>query len=369
MGADYGYPFLGFVTKPRQMLSGIAEAAIENYTGDLSKRIDDLTGKAFNEAVASFDGKEQSMEQLKSSLEKLAWSVNQGATDGKPLVFIIDELDRCKPDYAVRMLEVLKHFLEVQNIVFVCAVDKKHLEDSICGYYGSEQLNAAEYLRRFFDLEIELPAPDYNKFCQHLYKYFELDTFFENSQRTAFSIFQGDGELFVRFLASLGMKSNLSLRQLERITAFTKLTLQGKGPGMYYYPTVSLFVTYLRFFDTPFYQDLKLHTMIAQELLDRFLEGYGTMMIRSDNTFGQPNSHYTMVQMLGKLITSYNNDRFHKQEKLYDAQTKTTTLHINSESLITVDELVDGLEYGSHGHDDYELVYLFNVLDLLKIDE
>lgn len=196
-----------------------------------------------------------------------------------------------------------------------------------------------------------------------------MDTFFENSQRTAFSIFQGDGELFVRFLASLGMKSNLSLRQLERITAFTKLTLQGKGPGMYYYPTVSLFVTYLRFFDTPFYQDLKSHTMTAQELLDRFLKGYGTMMKRSDSTFGRPNSHYSMVQMLGKLITSYNNDRFHKQEKLYDAQTKSTTLLLNSESLITVDELVEGLEYGSHGHDDYELVYLFNVLDLLKIDE
>lgn len=136
--------------------------------------------------MTSFDGKEKSMVSLKENLEKLAWNVNQESGDEKPLVFIIDELDRCRPDYAVRMLEVLKHFFVVKNIVFVCAVDKKHLEDSICGFYGSEKINASEYLRRFFDLEIGLPLPDYTKFCEHLYDYYQLDDFL--SLKSALSI-------------------------------------------------------------------------------------------------------------------------------------------------------------------------------------
>ena len=115
----------GFVQKPLQMARTLGRGAIDNYLGDVSQTIAEQMGQAFDQAVASFDGKEQSMATLKAALETLAWNVNQGNDSGKPLVFIIDELDRCKPDYAVRMLEVLKHFFVVRNIVFVCAVDKK----------------------------------------------------------------------------------------------------------------------------------------------------------------------------------------------------------------------------------------------------
>ena len=177
----------GFVKRPFQIIHAVGRAVLDNYVGDVSQAIEEQTGQAFEQAVASFDGKEKSMITLKDALEKLAWSVNQGSDNGKPLVFIIDELDRCRPDYAVRLLEVLKHFFIVRNIVFVCAVDKKHLEDSICGFYGSERMNAAEYLRRFFELEINLPSPDYSKFCEHLYGYYQLAEFFESEERLQYT--------------------------------------------------------------------------------------------------------------------------------------------------------------------------------------
>lgn len=228
-----------FVQQPRQMIRSIVKASIDNHIGDVSQSIEELTGQAFEKAVNSFDGKEKSMVSLKENLEKLAWNVNQESSDEKPLVFIIDELDRCRPDYAVRMLEVLKHFFVVKNIVFVCAVDKKHLEDSICGFYGSEKINASEYLRRFFDLEIGLPLPDYTKFCEHLYDYYQLDDFFESEERLKYPIFKNNAEDFKWFLSSLGIKNGLSLRQLERITAFTKLSLRNMPVGTYYYPILS----------------------------------------------------------------------------------------------------------------------------------
>lgn len=356
----------GFVQKPLQMARTFGRGAIDNYLGDVSQTIAEQMGQAFDQAVASFDGKEQSMETLKDALETLAWNVNQGNDSGKPLVFIIDELDRCKPDYAVRMLEVLKHFFVVRNIVFVCAIDKKHLEDSICGFYGSEKMNAAEYLRRFFELEINLPSPNYSKFCEHLYDYYQLAEFFESEERLQHSGFRNNSEDFKWFLSSLGAKSGLSLRQLERITAFTKLTLRNVGPRIYYYPILSLFVTYLRFFDFPFYSALKDHKWSCQELLNAFQIGYMKQLGNNTDPYSSRSDHAIMISLLGRLIVSYNNDRIIRSETIYDSTSKQTTL-IPDESMISKDDLNRAIEYGNHGYDNYELSWLFGILEILKI--
>ena len=74
------------------------------------------------------------------------------STEDKPVVFIIDELDRCRPNYAVEVLEQIKHLFSVPKIVFVLSIDKEQLGHAVRGVYGSEKLNADEYLRRFIDI-------------------------------------------------------------------------------------------------------------------------------------------------------------------------------------------------------------------------
>ena len=305
------------------------------------------------------------MVSLKENLEKLAWNVNQESSDEKPLVFIIDELDRCRPDYAVRMLEILKHFFVVKNIVFVCAVDKKHLEDSICGFYGSEKIKASEYLRRFFDLEISIPLPDYTKFCEHLYDYYELNVFFESEKRQAYPIFKKNAEDFKWFLSSLGIKKGLSLRQLERITAFTKLSLRNMPVGTYYYPILSLFVTYLRFFDYQFYTALREHKWTCQKILDEFQTRYLKLLDTKPDPYDPRSDHQAMIFLIGKLIVSYNNDSRAKAENIYDFQTEKTNLTPNE---IAKAELDMALKYANQGSDGYELSWLFRYLEVLKID-
>lgn len=354
-----------FVQQPRQMIRSIVKASIDNHIGDVSQSIEELTGQAFEKAVNSFDGKEKSMVSLKENLEKLAWNVNQESSDEKPLVFIIDELDRCRPDYAVRMLEILKHFFVVKNIVFVCAVDKKHLEDSICGFYGSEKIKASEYLRRFFDLEISIPLPDYTKFCEHLYDYYELNVFFESEKRQAYPIFKKNAEDFKWFLSSLGIKKGLSLRQLERITAFTKLSLRNMPVGTYYYPILSLFVTYLRFFDYQFYTALREHKWTCQKILDEFQTRYLKLLDTKPDPYDPRSDHQAMIFLIGKLIVSYNNDSRAKAENIYDFQTEETNLTPNE---IAKAELDMALKYANQGSDGYELSWLFRYLEVLKID-
>lgn len=86
---------------------------------------------------------------------------------GNRLVIFIDELDRCKPEYAVKLLERVKHYFDNDRITFVFSTNIKELQHTIRRYYG-EDFNACKYLDRFFDLSITLPKADYQKFYASL---------------------------------------------------------------------------------------------------------------------------------------------------------------------------------------------------------
>ncbi len=78
---------------------------------------------------------------------------------GERLLIIIDELDRCNPVYAVKILEQIKHYFDNERITFVFSVNLSELEHTICKHYGSS-FNAGKYLDRFFDWRITLPKAE-----------------------------------------------------------------------------------------------------------------------------------------------------------------------------------------------------------------
>lgn len=86
---------------------------------------------------------------------------------GGRLVIFIDELDRCKPSFAVRLLERIKHYFSNGNITFVLSINTHELQNTVRQYYGSS-FDAYRYLDRFFDLRISLPPADMQKYFQHL---------------------------------------------------------------------------------------------------------------------------------------------------------------------------------------------------------
>ena len=75
------------------------------------------------------------------------------------LVIIIDELDRCKPTFAIQTLEIVKHIFDIENIVFLFAIDTKQLGYSISSVYGND-FDSVGYLCRFFDYIAKMPKPD-----------------------------------------------------------------------------------------------------------------------------------------------------------------------------------------------------------------
>lgn len=79
------------------------------------------------------------------------------------LLIIIDELDRCNPEFAVKLLERIKHYFNNDKVTFVFAVNIEELQHTIKKCYG-QGFNAKRYLDRFFDLTIKLPKPDMDKY-------------------------------------------------------------------------------------------------------------------------------------------------------------------------------------------------------------
>lgn len=86
---------------------------------------------------------------------------------GNRLVIFVDELDRCSPSYAVRLLERIKHYFSNEKITFVFSVNISELQYTIKKYYG-HGFDGARYLDRFFDLRVQIPKIDLSKYYSQL---------------------------------------------------------------------------------------------------------------------------------------------------------------------------------------------------------
>lgn len=151
--------------------TSLGEEIIKQYIPGASI-IANATGKALEKknkrntsaATTQYQAIKQAKEKLRRALIKFTSQLE------KPLVIIIDELDRCRPDYAVRTLEAIKHFFNITNVVFVLAIDREQIESAISILYGKKIENhSAEYLRKFIDYDFYLPHPDSQKFLHMLF--------------------------------------------------------------------------------------------------------------------------------------------------------------------------------------------------------
>ncbi|MEH6773652.1 MAG: P-loop NTPase fold protein, partial [Cereibacter changlensis] len=102
------------------------------------------------------EGRRAAMEEFRSALTTL---MTEGAGQGqqiRPLIIVVDELDRCRPDYALEILEIIKHFFNVPRLHFVMGVNLMALENSVKARYGGS-IDAKAYLGKFISFNCNLP--------------------------------------------------------------------------------------------------------------------------------------------------------------------------------------------------------------------
>lgn len=101
------------------------------------------------------DGKHAAMNDFRKAISSLTLPENEGELPNK-LVIVVDELDRCRPDYALALLETIKHFFDVPNVHFVLGVNLSELQNSVRARYG-QGVDAGLYLQKFISLTMRLP--------------------------------------------------------------------------------------------------------------------------------------------------------------------------------------------------------------------
>ena len=172
-------------------------------------------------------------DQLKQHLEKMSAAVLEETEH--PLVFIIDELDRCRPTFAIELLERVKHIFDVPNLVFVFGINRNELCSALKSVYG--EIDATVYLRRFFDMEFTLSEADLESFCRHLMGKFNLAEHFAELGKEAKSRMHSEEfSVLTDHLPQLWGQFGLSLRDLDYCVRMIALVGKNLEPRYYMHP-------------------------------------------------------------------------------------------------------------------------------------
>ena len=171
----------------------------------LQEAAEDSINAAIEQSIKDHQDIEAVLTTLQEALERIA--------EEKPLILFIDELDRCKPDFAITMLESIKHVFDVPNVQFVLVSNLKQLKDSINHCYGVG-VDAQRYLDKFVAYTLVLPdelTQNRQNYVLASIKYTNL--LIENSGTLAESDLAKEGNF--EFIETLIKENQLSLREVE----------------------------------------------------------------------------------------------------------------------------------------------------------
>lgn len=151
----------------------LATAGLLDLNKDIEAALSGVSEKLVANEIARYEESKKTIGEFKNALTDLANSLSSSQPK-QPLVFIIDELDRCRPTFAIEILEKAKHLFNVENVVFVLGADKTQLGHSVSAAYGV-QLDAEDYLKRFIDINFLLPRPRGDSYIHALLSHYGFD--------------------------------------------------------------------------------------------------------------------------------------------------------------------------------------------------
>lgn len=185
---------------------------------ELTKTLSSLSESLVQEHIRQYKQSRKTLGNFKKTLSELARSYANGNKD-TPLVIFIDELDRCRPNFAIQVLEKAKHLFNVDNIIFVLAADKSQLAHSIRAVYG-QGLDVNGYLRRFIDFDYLLPSPVGSVYIKYLVTKMGFDKNLNNDETHIYH--------HQKKLDSIIRLYNLTLREQESFCNILNVVIKTK---------------------------------------------------------------------------------------------------------------------------------------------
>lgn len=172
----------------------------------------DSISKSIENRFDNYKKEKESSSQFKEVVKSYA------SKQDKPIVVFVDELDRCKPTFAVNLIERIKHYFDVPNIVFVLLLNKEQLENAVQGVYGSNT-DASKYLDKFINFYFKMPKQ--NKDNHRTEQRIESFIIFTMSKYNFTN--NNDNKNFITWLIFWNDYFELSLRDIEKCIALYAL--------------------------------------------------------------------------------------------------------------------------------------------------
>ena len=139
----------------RVVLKSVGAGIVVDAADELKKIREEEAQDRFKDFWTAEEGRRNAMEEFREAITTLA-SHSESGHEGASLVFVVDELDRCRPDYALEVIEVIKHLFSVPRVHFVLGVNLNALQDIVRARYGPK-FDAHRYLGKFIQVRLGLP--------------------------------------------------------------------------------------------------------------------------------------------------------------------------------------------------------------------
>ncbi|WP_088868909.1 KAP family P-loop NTPase fold protein [Aeromonas veronii] len=171
----------------------------------------DDAGKLVESLFQDTRKKTEAVQLLKHEIQQWVGAIIGKKKKQAPAFILIDELDRCRPSYAVEMLETIKHIFDIQGVVFVLATDTEQLQHAIKVIYG-EGFDAQNYLGRFFQRRFTLNRKSRREFISNILEVRRLP----NGSNMVWPTLNNPRAL-LEVVTAVSDSLELSLRQTEQI--------------------------------------------------------------------------------------------------------------------------------------------------------
>ena len=172
---------VGYRATVRAVTAGTVSADdLLEVADDVAGEVEGVADHYMEQMLASPRQQREIVDGFRKALEELPGllSPRGDGEDQKPLIYIIDELDRCKPVFALALLERIKHFMSVPNVHFVLGVNMRQLESLVKFAYGSD-VDANLYLQKFVkifigDIKEGKSSKNIQKYCEYIRESLEI---------------------------------------------------------------------------------------------------------------------------------------------------------------------------------------------------
>ena len=199
--------------------------------------IDDEVAKKItdNHAFDRFFEFNKTLSELRKLLESLA--------NDQTLIFVVDEMDRCLPEYTIKTLERLHHIFDgIPNVQVVLSIDKGQLEHTVKQIYGLDT-DVKKYLEKFISFDISLPVGSLNDQADSFFKNYYLQ--FDNTDK----VVNSDELIEFKSLILQGINTRSRIAIIDKCSLIHKLLVREDKKMDSIFLCIEMMLTVLKFYD------------------------------------------------------------------------------------------------------------------------